>query len=681
MSTIGTIHNGGITLGATYISPLTITSSGAVETTTGDGIVGNAAGDTVFNDGTVQGGNHAIIFTAGGYINNGTGGFNTALITGGLYGVYISGAAGTVTNSGTIFGSANGVNLEKGGIVTNTGYIHSTGGSVFINTVASTVTNSGTIAGSNGVVLQAGGTVIDSGTISGSGGTAVGFGAGGSVLALENGYKLIGAVSVTGSNKLELLGATGAVTVNFDKVGAGFTNFTTAAFGPTSGNNEILQITNTASLPGTISGFNTSHEIVDLTQFTNPGAAVVNFNSVTNQLTVTEGAQSVTLQLDSENYTGVSWTPGPDTGTDITAMCFCRGTLIRTPDGEVPVEELAIGDKVVTLSGAARRIKWIGRRAYDGRFVAGNRDVLPIRIAVGALADGVPARDLWVSPEHALHIDGALAPAKHLINGATITQAEDVEQVEYFHVELDTHDVIFAEGAPAETYVDCDNRFMFHNAGEFARLYPDEPLPVWQSSLCGWRTARPSWLLSGRGSPGVPGFPRQPRRRRRPAPTICPTRPWQAPQSASWGKVAPCRPAGTSTAPPIWAMPWSATARKTASIMSTCAFSARRAQRPMPTRFSLPAGTRCGPASGNAGPLPPTSSCVMARWRMCGGSRSAPTSTTRRDNIRRGFARLPSRRCKSLSAGGGLPGRARSPTATRPICNRCCRSTQRPAIR
>lgn len=114
------------------------------------------------------------------------------------------------------------------------------------------------------------------------------------------------------------------------------------------------------------------------------------------------------------------------------------------------------------------------RRSYAGRFAAGKRQLLPIRVAAEALASAVPARDLWVSPAHALHIDDVLVPAGLIVNGATIRQVEKIDRLEYFHVEFDSHDVILTEGAPAETYVDCDNRGMFQNAGAFAELYPQD---------------------------------------------------------------------------------------------------------------------------------------------------------------------------------------------------------------
>jgi hypothetical protein len=134
---------------------------------------------------------------------------------------------------------------------------------------------------------------------------------------------------------------------------------------------------------------------------------------------------------------------------------------------------------VMTLSGEAKPIKWIGHRVYGGRFVARNRILLPILIRRDALADGLPRCDLYVSPQHAMFLNDVLVPAELLLNGASIVRHETTSDIEYFHIELDEHDVIFAEGAPAETFVDCDNRNMFHNAQEFDRLYPDAEGLTW----------------------------------------------------------------------------------------------------------------------------------------------------------------------------------------------------------
>jgi hypothetical protein len=134
---------------------------------------------------------------------------------------------------------------------------------------------------------------------------------------------------------------------------------------------------------------------------------------------------------------------------------------------------LAIGDRVMTKSGEARQIKWIGRRSYGGRFTMGRKDILPICIKAGALADSVPKRDLWISPHHAMYLEGVLIEAKDLINGASIVRTDRGEMVEYFHIELESHDVIVAEGALSESYIDDDSRGMFYNAYEYRWLYPD----------------------------------------------------------------------------------------------------------------------------------------------------------------------------------------------------------------
>jgi hypothetical protein len=163
---------------------------------------------------------------------------------------------------------------------------------------------------------------------------------------------------------------------------------------------------------------------------------------------------------------------------EVHTACYCAGTLIRTGRGDASVETLEIGDEVMTASGALRPIKWIGRRSYGRRFIMGRKDILPVCIKAGALAENVPARDLWISPHHAMFFaderGGLLIEAKDLVNGSSIVQAQSVDKLEYFHIELDSHDVIIAEGALSETFLDDDSRGMFHNAQDYDALYGDE---------------------------------------------------------------------------------------------------------------------------------------------------------------------------------------------------------------
>ncbi len=150
------------------------------------------------------------------------------------------------------------------------------------------------------------------------------------------------------------------------------------------------------------------------------------------------------------------------TGTVNVIPCFCRGTRILTEVGEVPVEELAIGDRVVTVSGVAKPIRWIGM----GRNLVtrSNRLARPVIVRRGALADNVPTRDLYLTHGHALYLDGALIPVENLVNHRSILWDERAQVVEYYHIELADHDLLLAEGAPAESYYDANNRALFQNA-------------------------------------------------------------------------------------------------------------------------------------------------------------------------------------------------------------------------
>jgi hypothetical protein len=225
------------------------------------------------------------------------------------------------------------------------------------------------------------------------------------------------------------------------------------------------------------------------------GVTSASFDAATGQLTLTDGdlaaPRTVTLAgIDANAAFQVAAIPETSdfTGTMVTVesiACYCPGTMIATVGGEIAVERLVIGDRVVTASGVALPIRWIGRRSYAGRFIAGNHLMLPVTVRAGALAHGVPHRDLVVSPGHAMFVDGQLVPVWRLVNGVTITQADAVEAVTYVHVELHRHDVLLANGAPAESFLDETGfRGQFQNAAEFAALYPDAaPLAPLQARL------------------------------------------------------------------------------------------------------------------------------------------------------------------------------------------------------
>jgi hypothetical protein len=145
--------------------------------------------------------------------------------------------------------------------------------------------------------------------------------------------------------------------------------------------------------------------------------------------------------------------------------CFMRGTRIATAHGDIAVEDLRVGDLVTTTSDGAQAIKWIGTRSYLMKHVEiqDRIGLMPFRIEAGALGKGRPVRDLFVSPEHMVCLDGVLVPAKKLQNDTSIVQVDLMDVLQYFHVELAKHCIIFAEGAPVESYLDTGNRNMFGN--------------------------------------------------------------------------------------------------------------------------------------------------------------------------------------------------------------------------
>lgn len=155
-----------------------------------------------------------------------------------------------------------------------------------------------------------------------------------------------------------------------------------------------------------------------------------------------------TLVADVPSQVGTQWNL-----STAQRNCFLAATAIATPEGPRPVETLAAGDLVRTADGVVRPVRWAGRTLVSRVFADPVR-LLPVRVRAGALGDGLPVRDLLVSPGHALRVDGLLVHAQALINGRTILRETDMPLVfAYHHVELDSHDLLLAEGVAAESFL------------------------------------------------------------------------------------------------------------------------------------------------------------------------------------------------------------------------------------
>jgi hypothetical protein len=491
------------------------------------GVAIGTYGGAVYNYGTIE--STAIADSTGigvamagfGVVVNGPFGETAATILGGEWGVFAT-SGGGVANYGTIEATGPG-----GGDV---GVYMRSGRDIVVNGPSgdtAALVEGVTAVVLEGYYVR----LVNYGTLDGTGGTAVRFRSNGAVLKLEAGSKLIGAAEAGGSGVLELgagggagtLSGLGGGTITSASVGTfgigGFPYYMVEAGADwtligtnTLGAGDTLEVEGTLDVAGTLTLAGTAEIGADgRLEFASAVAGgTVDFLGTTGilALDVTAG---VTLDIanfargDLIDLTGVSYDSGHMTatyaagtlgifdglteiaeiaatglagdtftlssdghaGTDVGIVCFLRGTRILTPRGEVPIEDLAPGDLVVTVSGEGpvlKPVRWIGRRRIDAARHREPERVYPVRIARGAFAEAVPHRDLWVSPPHALQVEGVLVSAGSLVNGASIVRDRDRQVFEYFHLELDRHDLVLAEGLVSETYLDCGNRRFFDTA-------------------------------------------------------------------------------------------------------------------------------------------------------------------------------------------------------------------------
>jgi autotransporter passenger strand-loop-strand repeat protein len=448
--------------GGEMVSGLTIGSNTILDVESG----GTAVSAIVADGGVVA-------LTAGGFVSG------TVVSGGGLLSAFGAGTAfDTVVQSGGSFVMSDG-GLASGTLVSSGGYASVT---IVVNRATATgliVDSVTTLDVDYGGVTRD--TIITSGghEIVGAGtdfGTTVG--AGGFETVSGNAYDPVvsGALDVTGDVFGAVIAGGGVEVVSDAFTETGLTSDTTITgsgtldieAGTASGTIVFAQdgrfiYDGGFDLFATLSGFGSGNSI-DLENL--PFASGASASFADGELVVTAGGNTEIL-LFAGNYDGASFdvtsASATDDGTLITVSnlpCFAAGTQLLTERGPVAVERLAVGDRLVTTEGTAEPIIWIGSRSVDCRRHPDPAAIRPVRIAAAAFGPGRPARDLFLSPDHAVFAEGVLIPVKHLINGTSVAPAA-WETVTYLHVELPRHAVILAEGLPVESYLDTGDRRAF----------------------------------------------------------------------------------------------------------------------------------------------------------------------------------------------------------------------------
>jgi len=201
-------------------------------------------------------------------------------------------------------------------------------------------------------------------------------------------------------------------------------------------------------------------------------------------LTLTDaGTQAGTLAM-AGSYASDGFTVTNAGGTaEVTLACFATGTRIATPDGARAVEDVRVGEDVRLARGGVAEVRWVGRRTVRCDRHPRPSTVWPVRVAAGAFGPGLPARDLWLSPDHAVYVDGVLIPIRCLEDGGGIVQVPR-DSITYWHVELARHEVILAEGLPVESFLDTGNRAAFEGGAAALHLHADFSQRLWDAESC-----------------------------------------------------------------------------------------------------------------------------------------------------------------------------------------------------
>ncbi len=525
----GTIDNeGAIAATGSATSGISMGAGGGVLNAVGASIAGGyigikstAASVSVTNRGGIVGTADIGVYLAGGTLLNAA----SAAITGGIDGVRIAKYAGTIVDYGTISAETGiGADLINGGTLTIGGTV--TGGSglggaaaylggagnnrlVLLPGYAVSGLVTGRVGASNALefaAATAAGTVAGLGTKFENFGSIV-FDAGSNWTIAGNSSTVSGAATVAGT--VTVTGTVQDQAANFVNSGAivingGVVDVNSGTFdnsgSVTVANHGTFFIANAAAFAGVGDVFMETGSTTEIAPpvktaagliFSDPATLILDnpstFGGTIGGLdfgdvialkgeTITSGSiTGTTLTLDlvgggtqtltvAPGESGERFVTTPTGGLEV--ACFAAGTRILTARGEVAVEHLRIGEMLPTLrDGHSGAVRWLGYRRIDCGAHPRPWEVWPIRVRAGAFAPDVPRRSLLLSPDHAVYVDGVLIPVRYLVNGVSIAQVETAS-VAYWHLELDRHDVVLAEGLPAESYLDTGNQSAFANAGD-----------------------------------------------------------------------------------------------------------------------------------------------------------------------------------------------------------------------
>ncbi|MCQ9156418.1 Hint domain-containing protein [Acidomonas methanolica] len=251
----------------------------------------------------------------------------------------------------------------------------------------------------------------------------------------------------------------------------------------------------------TITGYDPSKDTIELQNTITPVSTYNISGSSTSKTITLMGANNqqlatytvslgsgVTLANGNYSAQGGSTATNPlkityANGNTYIGACFLPGTLIRTPDGDRPIEEMRVGDVVLVCDAQqsdvaiSREVIWVGQKSVAVRpDLPDDESGYPVRVLKDAIADGVPYKDMLITAEHCLFFDGKFVPARMLVNGSSVFYDKSITSYDYYHIETQEHSIITADGVLTESYLDTGNRRVFQQSGKVVAFTPSRNL-------------------------------------------------------------------------------------------------------------------------------------------------------------------------------------------------------------